>query len=709
MAIDDNSGKVTIELLPSPVNLENVPVIAAIDALNVIKRAIARKKENVDKIKTFSGHLYTKFIAEIGGSVFESDDKDIVEELGPERAGKEYKMWVTETFSQVFNDYEKKKYHTEILQRRQTANMEAENNLIALGTFINFYAEEFTFMNTTFITPLSEDAPDFYDFELSGKTVYDNKYIYDINVTPKSDVFPGFVGQIKILEGDYNLIEVDLRPSDKTSIAFVDGLEFIQRFAEITDGIWYPEFLETKAKGRIDIIKGLITIEADFSITSIFNEIEINGPLPDSIYKEKNYNLSVNEKADSTEIEFWEDNALREITPREKEIYNEVDSLVAIKDSLKKEESTQNFGIAPYVDFNRVGSVMLGASPSFSIYKGQIDTDVFYSFGLQDILLSMEVESDLSELIGHRFDVSFSLFDDIEQMSFSRKYPRFINMLTSALFHDDYYNYYKNTGVRAGISTKLFGITLGGYAEYSEQSSLNKTTNNSIFSSRPWRANPSIDEGAFRTAAVEIGAENTITISSNAGTSYNYFLRGFYGDNLTSGASFRLLQGKIGMSLPTFSTGYSPMILDVSVEGGRANTDLPVQYQFVMQSGLGIFGGFGSFLSAGPSIYGGTEFYAVHAKYNLTDLWWRAIGLPLFPEGRGLELTIGGSAGRYFAPGDSPYMSTGNGFYSEVGFEFGKIPTFISNVIYLSFDAKWGIGAVASGNFGWAVSLSSPF
>ena len=114
------------------------------------------------------------------------------------------------------------------------------------------------------------------------------------------------------------------------------------------------------------------------------------------------------------------------------------------------------------------------------------------------------------------------------------------------------------------------------------------------------------------------------------------------------------------------------------------------------------------FYSAPIGVYGGNEYYTVHLNYNLTDLWWRAIGLPRF-EGRGMDLILSGSSGRYISHPSSYYKQTGNDLYSEIGFGLSRIPTFISNVGYLSFDARWGLGPLAHDSFGWGLGITLPF
>jgi hypothetical protein len=111
--------------------------------------------------------------------------------------------------------------------------------------------------------------------------------------------------------------------------------------------------------------------------------------------------------------------------------------------------------------------------------------------------------------------------------------------------------------------------------------------------------------------------------------------------------------------------------------------------------------------------FGGTQYVRAHIEHNFTDLWWRAIGLPTFENNRGVDLIgVFGAAKMWqdnapFTPGRT-YDAT-NDYYMEAGFAVGRIPSFISDLIYLRFDARWPVGGMAQrGSFGWAISLSSP-
>ncbi|MCL5991623.1 MAG: DUF5686 and carboxypeptidase regulatory-like domain-containing protein [Bacteroidetes bacterium] len=709
--IEGMTDTLNIGLKPSSIKMKSVEVTGKIDANEIIKRAIESKEENLKKLKTFSGMLYSKLVLELAGSIFGGPTRSgfqVGSTIG-ETAPEKFKMFVLETFSHTYKDFEKNISHTDIIQRRQTSNIPPQQNLLAIGNFMNFYDDEIEMLNTKIPTPLSSSAFSYYNFELIERNTLDDRFVYLIKVQPVTTTYPAFTGTVSIVEGTYNLIEVSLQPSQNTSIPFLDSLKFLQKFEESSLGVWYPSFLEVTAKARVDIIKGMLSATAFATATSIYSETKINEPLPDSIYKaEKPRIISVSKGADSMRTEFWENNSLREITPRELSMYHEVDSLSAISDSIEKEKSAEFFDYFPDIRFNRVCSIGLGALASLFYKKVSLNFGGYYSFGQKkpygEVSLNLANIFDSSDI---NLNIYGKYFSTMENITSTPDYPFLINSLTSALFHEDYFDYYKKEGWRAGLSARLPFVQLSGFVEIAKHDSLQRTTNNSIFSSSNWRDNPAIKQDNYRIIAGGFTL-NSSSFLRNTDFNASVKLNAMYGDMEKQNTLFRLFEGELKLVIPTFYTGYSPMNLELLLAGGKSCWSTPYQFQFRMPTRLSIIGQSGVFYSAPIGVYGGNEYYTVHLNYNLTDLWWRAIGLPRF-EGRGMDLILSGSSGRYISHPSSYYKQTGNDLYSEIGFGLSRIPTFISNVGYLSFDARWGLGPLAHDSFGWGLGITLPF
>lgn len=724
-----------VRLKPAAIQLEQVEKVGEITADEIIRRAIKKKKENLSKIQTMQSVVYSKLTLELGGPLLEQEKSgfgnisvsvETSQENAPSRStpvyqGKDSQMivakhFILETFSNLYADYTKGIKVSEITQRRQTANIPPEVNIVAFNEFFNFFDETLTIANAQFVTPLAENAFDFYRFELLGKFLYGDYYVYDIRVIPTTTIFPTFVGNIKIIEGSYNLVEIDLAPSQTSAISMVDSLRFVQKFHQIDQNYWQPTYLQINAKLRIAIVKGWLDLLFDINGTSIVSEARINLPLPDSIYaKYSSKAITVDSKADSTDIEFWENNSLREITLEEKELYARIDTAMKSIDSLlsKSQSSSFNYGISLEnpSGFNRVVGYAIGISPYISFQNLKINFSPWYSYGLKkrfgEIGISYRTQHSKQSLFDFS-NLSFKVFSKVETISNDKSIRPSLNSLAAFLFHWDYYDYYRKDGFRIDYEINTLNSKLSIGFEEARHLSLQKTTDKSAFSKSLWRENPEIQSGSFRTFMLNLETGNLVSLPvigtlSGREVSYKVNANLITGTKKGSGSAFAIFESSLMLQIPTFYTGYSPMNLSLLFQYGRATQSTPPQYLFRMPSGFG----FGNFYSARIGLFGGQEYFAMHLQYNLTDIWWRAIGLPLY-EGRGLDLLLSASLGK-FNGNNGIYNSTAGKFYTEIGFGLSRIPTFFSNIVFWGFEFRFGLPPLGRNRWGWSYIFSFPF
>jgi hypothetical protein len=715
-SISKSIDSIIIKLVSNPVTTGTVEVTAAISPEQIIQRAIERKKDNIFKIHTFSGNLYSKLVFEAGGSLVSSTNvKSGSVSIsagfgGGDDSTNKNQAFLLETFSRNYNDYDKNINQSTIFQRRQTSNVPADQNLLTIGNFISFYDDEIDLINTKFVTPLADKALSYYNFKLIKREMLDKKYIYVLEVNPSTRIFPSFTGIIKIVEGEYNIIEADLKPGDNSSIPFVDSLQIRQKYNESEEKLWYPAYLDIKGKVKVDVIKGLIDMKLYMSATSIYNDVEINKLLPDSVYqldKKSVYKSSerkivnVEPSADSLDLSFWDNNSLREITPKELELYKITDTTKKA-DTAKSEPSSSGFTRVPYLDFNRVGSISLGIN--FGIKISSLNTYYipYYSIGQNSWYGSSGFNIDLFKPL----KFSGEIYSTIAETGFNKNYSRFLNTISSALAGWDYYDYMQSDGFGFKLNSDISNINIEAGANFERNFSLLKTTDRSIFQNYKRRNNPAVDEGNFNKYHLNIKYGDLGFLIQTSKFDFEIAVNA----NLIQkdDISYPSINAKGIVSIPTFFTGYNPMMLYLCADGGIADENSPLQYQFRMSDRLFIINRFGNFYSTKVSEFGGSRYFLFHGNFNFTDIWWRYLGLPTF-EGRGLDLIAGGSFAKYYSGNRNTYRDTGDDYYGEAGFGLSRIPTFFSNVIFLSFDFRWGIGPIGSGRFGWSLSGTLPF
>ena len=717
-----SNEKYVFELISVPVVKGNVDVTAEITPEQIIERTVQKRDENKQKLRTFSGELYSKMVMQLDGSLLSinANDEGSVSMAaaigGSDDEPSDSKQYaIMETFSTVQKDYNQNISEITINKRRQTANVPSKENIMAITEFVSFYDDEITFIKTTIPSPVGAYALSNYNFTLKDRISQDDRYLYVIGVEPKSDLFPGFTGELRIIEGTYNIVEVDLKPSNATAIPFFEDLTIKQTYSHSEEKIWYPAFLDVSAKAKVDVIKGLIDFGAEIKATSIFSDAKINIVLPDSFYTRNlsRKSITVSALADKQDSTFWQRNSLRELSPQEVEIYAKVDSAVKV-DSVKATTTTTSGNISydlftPYIDFNRVSSVSLGLEPNLRAYGFSLNTLGYFSFGLQDFFGKVQLVLPGRNIGEVNFRLSGEVYSIQDVFGHSiGQYHRLINTVAGAFGHEDYNDYYQNDGfgINLDISSGDLKISLSG--DFSRNFALNKTTDISLFEDYEWRTHPSAIEGDFRIlrSVISYGNINPLFLPENIDAEIN--IDAFGGQETKSKTEFGGISGRFIVSIPTFQSGYGKMKLMLSLSGGIASDKTPVQYQHRMATRFFILNKVGNFFTAPLGYYGGDKYYSVQGLYNLSDIWWRWLGLPTY-EGRGPELTIGGTYGEFNNNTTSFYTETGSAGYAEAGFGLSRLPTFFSNLIFWSFDLRFGIGPNAEGRTGGAVSLTLPF
>ncbi|MEP7218846.1 MAG: DUF5686 family protein, partial [Bacteroidota bacterium] len=444
ITISTGSPHLTIALRASSILLQGVQVTAENNAEKIVRHAIERKNENQAKSRTVQGLLYSKIVYTLGGNGLGLTDAD--------------RQAVLETFSRAY--YSERGPRLEVIQRRQTANVPAGDNLAALGNFISFYADELPILGVTIPSPLNASTLSRYRFSIRDLTTLGGERVYVIDVKPATRLLPAFEGTIDIVANSYNLVAVDLRPSASTAIPYVKDLHFRQSFEKFQDDIWEPTSLDVSAKGGASLISGFADVDLSISAASIFTELKVNELIPDSVYAEQKI-IAAAPDADSARPEFWENNRLSELTTEEQEIYRKTDSLVANRDT-STEAPRERLGISPAIDFNRVGSASLGLGLDRALGPVDLEGHAEYSIGLRRMLGDLSVTIPLIERQRRARGISISsgegvsqfesggdgslaihagIFSNLATTTSDRSHPMVINTIMAALFHRDYYDY----------------------------------------------------------------------------------------------------------------------------------------------------------------------------------------------------------------------------------------------------------------------------
>ncbi|MBU3698669.1 MAG: carboxypeptidase-like regulatory domain-containing protein [Candidatus Kapabacteria bacterium] len=726
---------IRIAMVSSGVSLRGVNVVADITPEEVIKRAIERRDANASRIRTVVSSLYSKV-------------RFALDMAGMGRSNQQQQDVILETFSTITERrIPDQRKHVRIEQRRQTANIPAQENTAVFDEFFDFTLDELNILKTKLVTPLGKNALKEYNYAITGKSTLDSQVVYEMSFAPRSSLFPGFEGTLSIVDGTYQIIAATFAPSKETSFPFLKGLTFEQRYDRVKDSIWMPTFQLTTASLRLNVVTGLITVKADVRAQTNVRSVDVNVDVPDSLFIPKKLSradsialaeaadmaggveidtpkirIDVDSTADSLRPDFWSSHAFAEQTEEEVKVYAKQDSIQKAGGNESDSESSGplsgsmftlarsgdfTLGVDPLFNYSSISQTVYGASIIAKLAPVRMTlSGGFGSGGTRFGRVAMDATVYRARRLS--LGVSGSVYSSLASVQEAKTTQLSFSSIDLAnLLFPEYQDFYRRDGFALGLQARSRWVITTMEASWSRH------INMPLIDSLP-RPRVLAREGDFQVLSLTARTPRSFgSIFGGSSDPFSGLIHGVVGRETISGATFWSVDASTTLRLPTYETGYSPMLLELTLAGGLQATETPNQYRFVAMRAFPTFGILSDFPTIGINAFAGTEFVRFGLEHNFTDLWWRAIGLPGLTFGRGVDLigVLNGISTTNRAGAVVPGVSfdSTNGVYMEAGFGVARIPSFISDLFMLRVDARWPVGPLARfGSFGWILTLSSP-
>jgi hypothetical protein len=611
-------------------------------------------------------------------------------------------------------------YAERINARKQTADIPADVNRVALVGIQNFYNDRMDFVDYNVVSPVAHDAFDRYDYDLLGEGEMNGEQVYKISVEPLGDLTPAFKGTLWIDKVDYTIAYLDLQPNDAIKIGPVQGIDIRQTFTFVDNKFWMPSELNFDCGIKLELP---IVPEFDISQSATLQNYVINGVIPDSIFSAQHV---VAPTADSVDSVHW--TALRTI-PLERDedtAYRRIDSVVQYFKSSQTPFTPlgllwQLFPGTDFFQFNRIDGVSLELGHLWTVndqlpttFGGDADLDLGdgdweYSMELRQALTTKKqaaITANISfdgdvEMTGGRNDVQVTSSIDAryydERVARSGEYDQFVNTLTSLFLHKDYPNYYEAHGFDINYSltpNRRFSAMLD-FKDQSEHSLGNVTNYSFFFRNDNFQPNPYINDGLLHELSI-----NASDDFQNGFWNLTEWI-GFAYSNSAIGSRFNYLtfedratlEGKLGGWGKTWISGKYQFLL---------NGALPAQNLFFFDARDAIIAPRDVFRTLSPFEFQGDKALTVQFEQNFYDLPTRALGIHMpidlhwfgFANMAGASLSSATSALLATRPAlAAPVETLGTKPFAEAGFGIGNI----LNV--LRFDAAWRLDYKTANNF----------
>lgn len=482
-------------------------------ANEIIKNAIASKKENTEKTNHFTADFYSKGLFKVKnlpkkflGQKIELDEV-MESSLDSSRSGI---LYLSETFSKIA--FEKPNHFKEkIIASKIAGDNKGYSYNSALSSNFNFY-EDLIPIGTKLISPLATNAFQYYKFHLENSFFDENhQLINKIKVIAKRDKEPVFEGFIYIVDGSWAIYAVDLE---------VKGYRMNNEF---------NKYINIKQQLNFDKKQQIwIKTNQSLSFLSAVFGIEFSGQF-NYVYSNYDFNTAFNKKSFGNEIlsfesnsnnknnEFWETSRPIPLTTEEIIDYKKKDSIskrtaskpyldsidaknnkfkfnkiltgYTYKNSFKK--SLFNFnGLVDFssISFNTVQGFNLGTKFNFYKWNDENGKNTNYytkiNYGFSDKKIRLETE------FSHQFNnqnyskITISTGSILSQFNDKNPIEPFVNDISSIFFKNNFMKLYSKEFLAIQYKIDIAnGVTMNSKISYLNRKPVANMSNYSLIKS----------------------------------------------------------------------------------------------------------------------------------------------------------------------------------------------------------------------------------
>jgi len=206
-------------------------------AYEIIRNAIKKREYYLNQLSRFQCEVYTKGIFKLRDYPKKFFGQEVDFEDGD--TGKKKILYLSETVSKYSVD-KPNKVKIEVLSTKVSG--ESGGFGFSAPQIISFYENNLQIgsglSSRGFISPIANNAMNFYRYKYEGSFFEDGKEINRIKVTPKRKYEPLFSGYIQITEGDWRIHSLQLQLTKESQMQLVDTLRIEQLFVPYEKDIW---------------------------------------------------------------------------------------------------------------------------------------------------------------------------------------------------------------------------------------------------------------------------------------------------------------------------------------------------------------------------------------------------------------------------------------------------------------------------------------
>ena len=291
-------------------------------AYAIIRNAIKKRPFYLEQLDRFQCEVYTKGIFQLRdfpkkffGQKVDFEDGD---------TSKRKILYLSETVARYSVD-KPSKSKIEVLSTKVSGQSDGFG--FSAPQIVSFYENNLQFGSNLnprgFISPIAENALNFYKYKYEGSFFEEGKEINRIKVIPKRKFEPLFSGHINIVENDWRIHSVQLQLTKESQMALVDTLRVEQLYVPLQNDIWV-----IKTQVIYPAIK-MFGFDAFGNFVNVYSKFDTDPPFENKFFN--NTILKYDEGSNKRPANYWD--SIRPVPLRTEEIkdYFKKDSLEQVR------------------------------------------------------------------------------------------------------------------------------------------------------------------------------------------------------------------------------------------------------------------------------------------------------------------------------------------------------------------------------------------
>ncbi len=609
-----NDTSVTVCLIPNEIRLGEVLVSGEDPAYAIIREAIEQKKRTNKYIHSYKARVYTK-------DTFGTDTALVL---------------ISEAYSDLYwnrNDSLKEL----IVFRRQSSNLPKEYQFAMVNDFINFNSDSIQLWRYTFIGPIADSAFRYYDYKFLHSYRANGREQCVIELIPRSQIVPLFIGTVTIEDSSYALIQVSVHPTGIFTVPFftIKNFPITQRFSKYDDHYWFPLDYQIAAEMKFQFMGMNIPNSMYYNKSVICFEYQPNVIADDSIRRIPTQSLlPTAETYDTTQ---WSNVKLFPLSDLESSSYGRIDKIMkessfSGKTNAAIQKAALIFNMVD-IRYNRTEGWYTGGKTSDTVLpRMRLKTKLGYGFS--DGRIKYSAHPELLILPAQSLWFGGEVYRRISAFPANNIEDGLLNTVSSFFNGTDYYDYYLRTGNRLTLSYEQFpGFFVDAGFTDEKQRSMAKKTDFSLghlSDKRTFRMNPAINEGRMRLFHIEFYNREEFPASLFAEPQNRWNVRMEH-SSPDYGSSFDFTSVSSSASVRIQTMGNALMFnpyLGISAAAGISQGAPPFQKIFALGSPQAKIVFANTFRTVALNEFMGQNYYAVSAEHNFRNIPFILAGIP---------------------------------------------------------------------------------